>query len=112
MGVSLWEDPQRYLHNSPIFSFDKITTPLLIGGGSEDHSLVAGEATFAALRRLGKPVEYRLYQGERHVVQSAINVADFLNRRSDFLAQYLNVARDANGVVIMDGDHARPAPRN
>jgi dipeptidyl aminopeptidase/acylaminoacyl peptidase len=107
MGVSLWEDPQVYIRNSPIYGFDKITTPLLIGGGADDHSLTGALQTFSALRRLGKPVEYRLYQGERHVIQGKANVTDFLERRADFLARYLNVARDSSGTVVMDGDHAK-----
>jgi hypothetical protein len=37
------------------------------------------------------------------------NVIDFWQRRLDFLAEHLNLATDANGAVVLDGDHAKPA---
>ena len=89
MGGSPWQFPDRYLENSPIYSFDKITTPLLIGEGSEDGRLLGADATFVALRRLGKDVEYRLYEGEGHVLERAPNIRDFWERRLTFLAEHL-----------------------
>lgn len=94
MGGSIWEHPQRYLDNSPLLLFDRIETPLLIGQGERDGNLVPSEAIFTALQRLGKPVEYRLYGGEGHVISGAANVLDFWRRRLDFLADHLNVELD------------------
>jgi dipeptidyl aminopeptidase/acylaminoacyl peptidase len=77
MGGSVWEFPDRYVENSPIYRFDRIETPLLIGQGERDGDLVPAEAIFAALQRLEKPVEYRLYAGEGHVITRRPNVLDF-----------------------------------
>jgi dipeptidyl aminopeptidase/acylaminoacyl peptidase len=93
MGGSIWEHPQRYLDNSPLLLFDRIETPLLIGQGEHDGNLVPADAMFAALQRLGKPVEYRLYGGEGHVISRAANVIDFWRRRLDFLAEHLGAYR-------------------
>jgi dipeptidyl aminopeptidase/acylaminoacyl peptidase len=91
MGGSPWQFPSRYLENSPIYAFDKITTPVLIGEGSEDGRLLGADATFVALRRLGKDVEYRLYQGEGHALERMPDVRDFWERRLAFLAEHLPV---------------------
>lgn len=100
MGGSLWEFPERYRVNSPLFTFDRIETALLMGQGERDGNLVPAEAIFTALQRLGKRVEYRLYEGEGHVISRAANVVDFWERRLAFLAEHLNLAVDAHGAVI------------
>ena len=44
MGGTIWEYHDRYLENSPLFLFDRIETPLLIGQGERDGDLVPSEA--------------------------------------------------------------------
>jgi acetyl esterase/lipase len=67
MGGSLWEKRERYIENSPVFHLDRVQTPVLLIGGSEDKIASAqSEAVFVGLRRLGKPVELRRYNGEGH----------------------------------------------
>jgi dipeptidyl aminopeptidase/acylaminoacyl peptidase len=109
MGGSIWEQRQRYLDNSPLLLFDRIETPLLIGQGERDGDLVPANAIFTALQRLEKPVEYRLYGDEGHVITSAANVLDFWRRRLEFLAEHLDVALDATGAVLFSGGRARRA---
>src|SRR5690606_30854766 len=77
LGGTIWEHPERYFENSPIFRFDRIETPILIGHGEKDGDLQPTEAIFAALVRLGKPVEYRLYEGELHALRRPEHVIDF-----------------------------------
>lgn len=89
MGGSPWEQPARYQMNSPVFAFDKITTPLLLAQGADDGRLAGSDAAFIALRRLGKDVEYRIYEGEGHVLQQRSNVRDFWLRRLEFLDNHL-----------------------
>jgi dipeptidyl aminopeptidase/acylaminoacyl peptidase len=110
MEGSIWERRDRYFENSPIFRFDRIETPVLIGQGDEDvgGGLTASDAVFVALRRLGKAVEYRVYEDEGHVITRAANVIDFWLRRLDFLAEHLDLARDERGRVDFDGDRPRP----
>ena len=109
MGGSLWQQRDRYIANSPIYNFDRIQTPILIGQGERDGDLVPSDAIFAALKRLGKPVEYRVYKGEGHVITQRPNVRDFWNRRLSFFEKTLNLRYDAQGAVIFDGNAVRPA---
>lgn len=92
IGGTPWEFPERYRANSPIYLFDKIETPLLIGQGSQDGRLIAPDAIFVALQRLGKTVEYRLYENEGHVMRRTPNVIDFWKRRIEFLNEHLSTA--------------------
>jgi dipeptidyl aminopeptidase/acylaminoacyl peptidase len=107
MHATPWDNRDRYLENSPVFSFDRIETPLLIGQGSADGDLIPSDAMFAALQRLDKEVEYRVYESEGHVLMAKKDILDFWQRRLDFLAEHLNVALDANGGVIFEGDRAK-----
>lgn len=109
MHGTIWEYPDRYKENSPLFRFDQVQTPLLIGQGSEDGDLTASDSIFEGLKRLNKVVEYRVYQHEGHVLTEAPNILDFWQRRLDFLAEHLKLAVDSNGAVIFDGDHVRAA---
>jgi dipeptidyl aminopeptidase/acylaminoacyl peptidase len=107
MGGTPWQYPERYRENSPLFLFDQVETPLLIGQGEKDGRLIASDTTFVALQRLGKEVEYRIYEGEGHVITQTPNVLDFWKRRLDFLAEHLDLTLDANGCVVLDGDRAK-----
>lgn len=109
MGGSIWEHRDRYLDYSPLFRFDRVETPLLIGQGELDGDLVPAEAIFTALQRLEKPVEYRLYEGEGHVITRKPNVLDFWQRRLEFLAEHLDVRVDSKEAVIFDAGRARAA---
>lgn len=97
MGGTIWEVPDRFRENSPLFHFDRIETPLLIGQGENDGDLEPAEAIFSALERLEKPVEYRLYEGEGHVLNERANVIDFWNRRLAFLVEHLDLEMDSTG---------------
>jgi hypothetical protein len=79
----------------------------MIGQGQNDGNLQASDVIFRALERLGKPAEYRLYEGEGHVITQRPNVIDFWNRRLDFLAKNLDLTRDAKGGVVFEGDRAK-----
>lgn len=57
IGGTLWEYPMRFLENSPLFSLDKVQTPLLILHNDKDGAVpwYQGIELFSGLRRLGKP---------------------------------------------------------
>ncbi|WP_175597297.1 S9 family peptidase [Peristeroidobacter soli] len=91
MRATPWEQPLRYLENSPSFFLDRVQTPLLIGRGTDDGIAADSGAVFAMLRRLGKTAELRDYEGEGHVLQRPDNIADFWERRLQWLDRYLGV---------------------
>lgn len=67
MGGTPWEKRDSYIENSPVFYLDRVRTPLLLVRGSEDSVPAAeAEAVFVGLRRLGRTVELREYEGEGH----------------------------------------------
>ena len=65
---TLWNNRQGYISNSPLYFFDRVSTPLLMIEGTRDHYQGATSArmAFTALRRLHKDVQLALYEGEHH----------------------------------------------
>jgi dipeptidyl aminopeptidase/acylaminoacyl peptidase len=63
-----WNNPRLYTEQSPLFSADKIKTPLLLLHGSVDTNVPIGESIqmFNALKMLGKTVEFVTVEGENH----------------------------------------------
>jgi dipeptidyl aminopeptidase/acylaminoacyl peptidase len=63
-----WNRPDIYVDQSPLFSADKISTPLLLLHGDSDTNVPPGESTqlFTALSLLGKEVEYVQVEGQDH----------------------------------------------
>ncbi len=91
IGGTPWEYPLRYLENSPLFTTDKINTPILILHNDEDGAVpwYQGIEWFTALRRLGKPAWFLNYRGEPHWPVKAPNRADFQTRMAQFFDHYL-----------------------
>jgi Prolyl oligopeptidase family len=82
LGVKPWENPARYMSNSPVFSADKIHTPLLLVNGDLDvFGLNQSAEMFNALYRLRREAEYVTYWGEGHVNQSPANIRDLWARQ-------------------------------
>jgi dipeptidyl aminopeptidase/acylaminoacyl peptidase len=69
VGVAPWQDPLRYVGNSPFYYLDRVKTPLLIVHGSKDEAASSSlsDQVFVGMRRLGREVEYAKYEGESHV---------------------------------------------
>jgi dipeptidyl aminopeptidase/acylaminoacyl peptidase len=94
IGASLWERAQLYLENSPLFSADKIETPLLIMHNDADGAVpwYQGIELFMALKRLGKPVWMLNYNGEAHNLTQRKNMKDLSIRMQQFFDHYLKGA--------------------
>jgi len=65
-----WEHPQAWIEHSPITHVTKVTTPLLIQHGENDHRVPIEQATkfYQALKKLGKTVEMEIYPRGGHVI--------------------------------------------
>jgi dipeptidyl aminopeptidase/acylaminoacyl peptidase len=67
---TLWERPDLYIKNSPIFQAYKVTTPLLMMNNKDDGGVPfdQGVEFFTALRRLGKRAWMLQYDGDGHII--------------------------------------------
>ena len=88
IGKSIWESPLRYLENSPLFTADKIQTPMLIMHNEDDGAVPFSQGIefFIALRRLGKQAWLLNYNDADHWPTKVRDKYDFQIR----LAQYFN----------------------
>lgn len=87
MGAPPWEDPDRYVRNSPVFFADRVRTPLMLIHGGMDYTTIPvnSEEIFTALRRSGKDVVFVRYLGEEHAIEQPQNQRDMWERVFDFL---------------------------
>ncbi len=94
IGGTLWEYPNRYIENSPIFYADKVNTPLLMMHNDADGHVpwYQGIEYYVSLRRLGKPVWMLNYNGEPHWPTKWENIRDFNIRMNQFFDHYLKDA--------------------
>ena len=94
LGKSLWEDPNLYITNSPLFKINKIETPLLLLHNNEDGHVPfeQGVEFYSALRRLGKTAWLLNYRGEPHWPVKWENKKDFNVRMAQFFDHYLKGA--------------------
>ncbi|MDX1393295.1 MAG: prolyl oligopeptidase family serine peptidase [Gemmatimonadota bacterium] len=108
IGGTLWDERDRYIHNSPVFFADKINTPLLMLHNDEDGAVpwYQGIEMFVALRRLQKPVFMLNYNGEEHGLTQQKNQTDFTIRMQQFFDHYLIGAPEpewmADGIQAVD----------
>ncbi len=91
IGKSIWEAPLRYLENSPLFTIDKINTPILIMHNDDDGAVpwYQGIEFFIGLRRLQKPAWLLNYNEADHWPLRICDKTDFQIRMAQFFGYYL-----------------------
>ena len=91
LGATPWRSPLRYLENSPLFTMDKVQTPILIMHNDADGHVpwYQGIEYFVAMKRLGKPCWLLNYTGEPHWPMHMANRIDFQRRMFQFFNHYL-----------------------
>ena len=91
LGATPWSSPLRYLENSPLFTMDKVQTPILIMHNDADGHVpwYQGIEYFVAMKRLGKPCWLLNYTGEPHWPTNMANRIDFQRRMFQFFNHYL-----------------------
>lgn len=90
MGGSLWEKPDSYIRNSPIFQIDKVTTPVLMMHGKKDPASPFENAMefFLGLQRMGKKAWMLVYPASGHGLIGK-DADDFSVRMMQFFDHYL-----------------------
>lgn len=101
IGATLWEKPELYIKNSPLFHADKIRTPLLILDNDQDDAVpwYQGIELFTAMRRLNKKVWMVTYNGEPHGIMERRNRKDWSIRLAQFFDYYLKGAPPARWIT-------------
>jgi len=90
MGVPPWEDPLRYVQNSPFYYLDRVTTPLIIQAGGEDRFIhPLSEQVFTGLKYLDKEVTYLRYENDGHVLMRSASRIDYWNRVLPFFERHV-----------------------
>lgn len=91
IGASLFEAPELYVQNSPVFFADRINTPLLIQFGDQDEAVpwYQGIELYLAMRRLNKNCIFLQYNNEPHHLKKYPNKLDYTIKMKEFLDHYL-----------------------
>ena len=86
IGATLWEKPNLYIENSPLFHLPNVTTPLVIMANDADGAVpwYQGIEMFTAMRRLNKKVWMLTYNGEAHNLVERRNRKDIQVREQQF----------------------------
>ncbi len=93
IGATLWQRPDLYIENSPLFRADQVTTPLLIMHNKADpaSSWRHGIEFYMGLRRLQKKVWMLEYDNGTHGVDGK-DAVDYTIRMTQFFDHYLKGA--------------------
>ena len=91
IGGSLWEYPERYIENSPLFHLDRVQTPILWMENDTDGAVpwYQGIEYFLAMRRLRKEAYMVSYNGEGHNPTKRANQKDIDKKMQEFFANKL-----------------------
>jgi Prolyl oligopeptidase family len=104
IGTTLWEKPNLYIENSPLFHLPAVTTPLVIMSNDADDAVpwYQGIELFTGMRRLNKPVWLLVYNNEAHNLLERKNRKDIQIREQQFFDWKLKGEKPAqwltNGV--------------
>ncbi|MFY0254506.1 alpha/beta hydrolase family protein [Chitinophaga sp. 30R24] len=94
IGATLWDKPELYIENSPLFNLPRVTTPVVIMSNDADGAVpwYQGIEMFTGLRRLGKPVWLLNYNNEAHNLVLRQNRKDIQRREQQFFDHFLQGA--------------------
>ena len=87
-----WQNTNVWLKLSfPFLHADRITTPTLFLGGTEDYNvpLLNAEQMYQALRSLGRETQLVIYPGEYHTIRRPSFVRDRLQRYAEWYDKHL-----------------------
>jgi hypothetical protein len=88
IGGSLWQYPERFVENSPLFRLDRVTTPVLFMANDNDGAVpwYQGIEFYVAMRRLQKEAYMVSYNGDEHNPTKRANQKDIDKKMQEFFA--------------------------
>jgi len=103
IGATLWERPDLYIKNSPLFSLPNVTTPIVIMNNDADDAVpwYQGIEMFTAMKRLNKKIWLLVYNNELHNLSERRNKKDIQIRQQQFFDHYLK--NEAMPIWMSDG---------
>ena len=101
IGGSLWQYPERYVENSPLFRLDRVTTPVLFMANDNDGAVpwYQGIEFYVAMRRLQKEAYMVVYNGDEHNPTKRANQKDIDRKMQEFFAVKLQGAEPPSWMV-------------
>ncbi|MBM3416370.1 MAG: S9 family peptidase [Bacteroidetes bacterium] len=101
IGATLWEKPEWYIKNSPLFHLDKVTAPVVIMHNDADGAVpwYQGIELFTALRRLNKKVWLFNYNGQGHGLTQRQDMRDYHIRMQQFFDYMLKGEKPARWIT-------------
>jgi dipeptidyl aminopeptidase/acylaminoacyl peptidase len=101
IGATLWEKPNLYIENSPLFYLKNVTTPLVVMANDADGAVpwYQGIEMFTAMKRLQKKVWMLNYNGEAHNLVERKNRKDIQIREQQFFDWLLKGEKPARWIT-------------
>lgn len=86
IGGSLWQYPERFIENSPLFRLDRVTTPVLFMANDNDGAVpwYQGIEFYVGMRRLQKEAYMVNYNGDEHNPTKRANQKDIDKKMQEF----------------------------
>jgi dienelactone hydrolase len=102
IGSTLWQRPDLYIENSPIFRANKVATPILMMSNKGDGIVpfAQGVEFFLALRRLGKKAWMLQYDGQNHTLVDENAERQHTIRVTQFFDYYLKGAPPPRWMTV------------
>jgi dipeptidyl aminopeptidase/acylaminoacyl peptidase len=93
MGGPYWDNPQKWIAQSPLAKGANFKTPMLISVGENDFRVPEGNALtmFAALQRMNVPSRLLVWPDENHWITKGENSRLFYREVRDWLERYLRI---------------------
>jgi dipeptidyl aminopeptidase/acylaminoacyl peptidase len=102
MGGTLWQLPQRYIQNSPLWRSDTVSAPvLLIHSDMDQFDDGSYKAFFSSLYIQKKDARLLIYRGEGHSPSSPANIRDMWKNIFFWFDHYLKIQRDPDGKMVL-----------
>src|SRR5262245_12831464 len=101
IGKSIWEAPNQYMENSPLFWLPRVTTPLVIMGNDADDAVPWHQSIepCVGMRRLGKEMYFIDYNNDVHNPASRANQKDIAASMQQFFDNKLKGAQAPDWMV-------------